>query len=199
MLVASIVIIIQAPKCPSPAPKNWWQKRPFYQISVKSFKDSNSDGNGDLNGVLEKADYLANTVGVGSIGLSPIMKNGDYKNVDESLGTLEDFKKLVAGMHEHEIKVVLELPSENSVEQTNALPDTLKFWLGLGVDGFRVSGTSKNGFTIFFTESDCFHKKKPNNSKQKRLILNGIFFQVCLPDTVLVAPKPMIWNKLWHF
>lgn len=142
MLVASIVIIIQAPKCPSPAPKNWWQKRPFYQISVKSFKDSNSDGNGDLNGVLEKADYLANTVGVGSIGLSPIMKNGDYKNVDESLGTMEDFKKLVAGMHEHEIKVVLELPSENSVEQTNALPDTLRFWLNLGVDGFRVSGMS---------------------------------------------------------
>ena len=142
MLVASIVIIIQAPKCPSPAPKNWWQKRPFYQISVKSFKDSNSDGNGDLNGVLEKADYLANTVGVGSIGLSPIMKDGDYQNVDESLGTLEDFKKLVAGMHEHEIKVILELPSENSVEQTNALPDTLKFWLDLGVDGFRVSGTS---------------------------------------------------------
>ena len=159
MLVASIVIIIQAPKCPSPAPKNWWQKRPFYQISVKSFKDSNSDGNGDLNGVLEKADYLANTVGVGSIGLSPIMKEGDYKNVDESLGTMEDFKKLVAGMHEHEIKVVLELPSENSVEQTNALPDTLRFWLDHGVDGFRVSGTSKNGFTIFCTESDCFHKK----------------------------------------
>jgi len=140
MLVASIVIIIQAPKCPSPAPKNWWQKRPFYQISVKSFKDSNSDGNGDLNGVLEKADYLANTVGVGSIGLSPIMKDGDYQNVDESLGTLEDFKKLVAGMHEHEIKVILELPSENSVEQTNALADTLRFWLDLGVDGFRVSG-----------------------------------------------------------
>lgn len=137
MLVASIVIIIQAPKCPSPAPKNWWQKRPFYQIEVKSFADSK-----DLNGVLEKADYLANTLGVGSIGLSPIMKDSDYQNVDENLGTLEDFKALVAGMQEHEIKVVLELPSENSVEQTNALPDTLKFWLGLGVDGFRVSGSS---------------------------------------------------------
>jgi len=142
MLVASVVIIIMAPKCPSPAPKNWWQKRPFYQISVKSFKDSDSDGNGDLNGVLEKADYLANTVGVGSIGLSPIMKDSDYQNVDESLGTLEDFKNLVAGMHEHEIKVILELPSENSVEQTNALADTLTFWLDLGVDGFRVSGMS---------------------------------------------------------
>lgn len=137
MLVASIVIIIQAPKCPSPAPKNWWQKRPFYQIEVKSFADSK-----DLNGVLEKADYLANTLGVGSIGLSPIMKDSDYQNVDENLGTLEDFKALVAGMQEHEIKVVLELPSENSVEQTNALPDTLKFWLDLGVDGFRVSGSS---------------------------------------------------------
>ena len=162
MLVASIVIIIQAPKCPSPAPKNWWQKRPFYQISVKSFKDSDSDGNGDLNGVLEKADYLANTVGVGSIGLSPIMKKSDYQNVDESLGTLEDFKNLVAGMHEHEIKVILELPLFliARFEQTDALADTLKFWLDLGVDGFRVSGTSKNGFTIFFYKIRLFKKNR---------------------------------------
>ena len=169
MLVASIVIIIQAPKCPSPAPKNWWQKRPFYQIEVKSFTDSK-----DLNGVLEKADYLANTLGVGSIGLSPIMKDSDYQNVDENLGTLEDFKALVAGMQEHEIKVVLELPSENSVEQTNALPDTLKFWLDLGVDGFRVSGTSKNGFTsCFFCQIKLFShtETKNDSSKQKRFIL----------------------------
>merc|ERR1712027_168300 len=53
---------------------------------------------GDLNGILEKADYLENEVGVGSIGLSPIFKSSDYKDIDEKFGTLDDFKKLVDGI-----------------------------------------------------------------------------------------------------
>merc|ERR1712110_1059481 len=59
MLVASIVIIIMAPKCPPPAPKQWWQKAPIYEVYVKSFKDSNGDGVGDIKGVTSKVDYLA--------------------------------------------------------------------------------------------------------------------------------------------
>ena len=50
MLVASIVIIIYAPKCPSPDPKQWWQKGPIYKVDIANFKDSNNDGTGDIKG-----------------------------------------------------------------------------------------------------------------------------------------------------
>jgi len=140
MLVTSIVIIIMAPKCPSPAPKSWWQKRPFYQIDVKSFRDSDGDGTGDLTGILDKVDYLDNNLGVGSVGLSPIFKNQDnYKTINEQFGTAEDFKKLVDGLHDREIKVVLDLFPTHSSTQAGELKNTMKFWLSQGADGFRVS------------------------------------------------------------
>jgi neutral and basic amino acid transporter 1 len=51
MLAAAIIIIVLAPKCP-PKPKlDWWQKSTVYQVFPKSFKDSNSDGIGDLKGM----------------------------------------------------------------------------------------------------------------------------------------------------
>ncbi len=100
MLVAAVVIIILAPKCPTPPPKQWWQKAPVYEVYVKSFKDSNGDGVGDLKGVESKLDYLKD-LGVGSVWLTPVYKspmkdNGydieDHKDIDPMFGTIRDFK-----------------------------------------------------------------------------------------------------------
>merc|ERR1711971_1014310 len=66
MLAASVVIIIYAPKCPSPEAKQWWQKGPVYKSSVGGFTDLNGDKVTDLKDEKENLDYLVGA-GVGSL------------------------------------------------------------------------------------------------------------------------------------
>ena len=68
MLVASIVIIIYAPKCPSPDPKQWWQKGPIYKVDIANFKDSNNDGTGDIKGITKFFSHLFITFRISSLG-----------------------------------------------------------------------------------------------------------------------------------
>lgn len=125
MLVASVVIIVMAPKCPTPAPKQWWQKGPVYEVYAKSFKDSDGDGVGDLKGLESKLDYLVD-LGVGSVRLSPVYKspmkdNGydvaDYVSIDPTFGTLHDFQELVAAMHERGLKLIMDFVPNHSSDQ----------------------------------------------------------------------------------
>ena len=88
-----------------------------YQIYPRSFADSNSDGYGDIEGIISKLDYLAD-LGVDVIWLSPIHQspqddNGydisDYQAIDPMFGTLEQFDRLVAGLHARGMKLVMDL------------------------------------------------------------------------------------------
>nr|WIF89144.1 alpha-amylase family glycosyl hydrolase [Acholeplasma laidlawii] len=81
----------------------WWMEAVGYQIYIKSFKDSNHDGIGDLNGITEKLDYL-HLLGVNLIWItpfydSPMDDNGydvrDYFKVSQEYGSLADFKALL--------------------------------------------------------------------------------------------------------
>jgi trehalose-6-phosphate hydrolase len=94
-----------------------FKKSTVYQIYPKSFYDTNGDGFGDLNGVMEKLDYLKN-LGIDYIWLTPFypspqVDNGydiaDYYNIDPSFGTLEDFKKLVEEAKERNIYIMLDM------------------------------------------------------------------------------------------
>ena len=95
----------------------WWKKSVVYQVYPKSFKDSNGDGIGDLNGVREKLPYLAK-LGVDVIWLNPIyaspqVDNGydisDYKAIEPTFGTMEDFDLLLKEAHEKGIKIIMDL------------------------------------------------------------------------------------------
>lgn len=88
-----------------------------YQIYPKSFKDSNGDGIGDINGVIEKLDYLKE-LGVDYIWLTPVYvspqkDNGydiaDYYNIDPRMGTMEDFDNLVVEAKKRNIEIMLDM------------------------------------------------------------------------------------------
>ncbi|XP_025411887.1 maltase A1-like [Sipha flava] len=103
----------------------WWQTDIIYQIYVRSFKDSNGDGIGDLNGVTEKVDYFK-SINVGAIWLSPIFKSpqddfgydiSNYKMIDPLFGTMADFDRLRDAFHNNGIKVILDfVPNHTSDE-----------------------------------------------------------------------------------
>ncbi|MDO8296879.1 MAG: alpha-amylase family glycosyl hydrolase [Caulobacter sp.] len=94
----------------------WWRGASVYQIYVRSFCDSNGDGQGDLPGVLSKLDYLAD-LGIDAIWLSPIHPSpnrdwgydvADYEAVHPDYGTMTDFEALLAAAHARGIRVILD-------------------------------------------------------------------------------------------
>ncbi|MEJ5309748.1 MAG: alpha-amylase family glycosyl hydrolase [Anaerolineae bacterium] len=102
----------------------WWNDTVFYEIFVRSFYDSNGDGIGDLNGLIEKLDYLndgdpttTNDLGITGIWLMPIMASPsyhgyditDYYTVNPQYGTNDDFKRLMAEAHKHGIYIIIDL------------------------------------------------------------------------------------------
>lgn len=95
----------------------WWKEAVVYQIYPRSFMDSNGDGVGDLNGITSRLDYLKE-LGVDVIWLSPIYQspnddNGydisDYRAIMKEFGTMEDFDRMIAGIHERGMRLVMDL------------------------------------------------------------------------------------------
>ncbi|WP_448916322.1 glycoside hydrolase family 13 protein [Eubacterium ramulus] len=103
----------------------WWKKSVVYQVYPKSFQDSNGDGYGDLNGIRQRLPYLKE-LGIDVIWLNPIyaspqVDNGydisDYKAIEPTLGTMEDFDALLAEAHEMEMKIILDLVVNHTSDQ----------------------------------------------------------------------------------
>jgi len=116
MLVASIAIIVYTPKCPSPEPKQWWQKGPVYKASVQDFPDTNNDGKGDLVGMKENADYLVKAW-VGTVYFSSLLNKHDLKTVAQDHGSMEDWKALVSALQDRNIRVMVEMDPTSTSEQ----------------------------------------------------------------------------------
>lgn len=94
-----------------------WKKSVVYQIYPKSFNDTTGNGEGDINGIIEKLDYIQ-YLGVDYIWSTPVYEspmndNGydisNYLKINERFGTLEDFETLISEAHKRDLKVMLDI------------------------------------------------------------------------------------------
>jgi alpha-glucosidase len=95
---------------------DWWKGAVIYQIYPRSFQDTNNDGIGDIQGIIERLDYIKN-LGVDAIWVSPFFKSpmkdfgydiSDYRDIDSIFGQLADFDELISEAHQRNIKVIID-------------------------------------------------------------------------------------------
>jgi oligo-1,6-glucosidase len=116
----------------------WWETAVVYQIYPRSFADSDGDGIGDLPGIAARLDYLAQ-LGVDVLWLSPVYPSpqddagydiSDYRGIDSTFGTLEDFDALLAAVHERGMRLVMDLVVNHTsdehawFQESRASPDS---------------------------------------------------------------------------
>jgi glycosidase len=114
------------------ASQAWWNGAVVYEVYVRSFRDSDADGHGDLRGLVEKLDYLndgdpatEDDLGIDAIWLMPIHPSPslhgydvtDYDGVNPAYGTAADFDRLVGECHRRGIRVVLDFVVNHSSDR----------------------------------------------------------------------------------
>jgi alpha-amylase len=127
LLIITIIFTVSVSAAPvqqSTGDFPWWNERVFYEVFVRAFEDSDGDGNGDLQGLISKLNYLndgdqttKNDLGVTGLWLMPVMQSPsyhgydvtDYEQIEADYGSNEDFKQLVAEAHERGMAVIVDM------------------------------------------------------------------------------------------
>lgn len=185
----------------------WWKGAVVYQIYPRSFQDSNGDGIGDLEGIRSRLDYLR-ALGVDVLWLSPIYRspqadNGydisDYRDIDPVFGTLEDFDRLLADVHERGMKLVMDLVVNHSsdehpwfVESRSSKDNPKRDWYiwRSARPGFEpgTPGAEPNNWASFFSGSawafdeatgeyylHLFHRKQPDLNWENPKVREAVY------------------------
>ena len=105
--------------------EEWWRGASLYEVYIRSFQDSDGDGEGDLPGLISRLDYLRD-LGIDAIWVSPFspspMKDGgydvaDYRGVDPRFGRIEDVRRLTEEAHARGLRVVIDQVYSHSSDQ----------------------------------------------------------------------------------
>ncbi|XP_018319883.2 maltase 1-like [Agrilus planipennis] len=140
----------------STAKDEWWKHATFYQVYPRTFKDSDGNGLGDLNGVISKLPHLVNA-GVNAAWFSPIFKSpgvdsgydiSDFRDIDEQFGTMSDFERLVQRAHELGLKIILDFVPNHTSDQ--------HVW-------FQLSKNKTEGYEDYYVWKDGYNSTTPPN------------------------------------
>ena len=105
--------------------RNWWKEGIIYQIYPRSFKDTSGNGVGDLQGIIQKLDYIE-SLGVTMVWLNPIYEspnddNGydisDYRAIMKEFGSMTDFDELLEGLHKRGMKFIMDVVVNHSSDE----------------------------------------------------------------------------------
>lgn len=114
--------------------KKWWHDKIVYQIYPQSFKDSNGDGLGDINGIIEKLDYLKE-LGVDILWLtpfftSPMIDNGydvaDFCDINPLFGSMEDMDKLISETKKRDMYIMIDIVANHTSHEHKWFKEALK-------------------------------------------------------------------------
>ena len=106
--------------------RDWWRQAVFYQVYPLSFADSDGDGFGDLSGIVSRLDYLATTLGIDAIWVSPFFKSpmadwgydiSDHTDVDPLFGSLAAAEWLIEEAHKRGIRVIFDYVMNHTSDQ----------------------------------------------------------------------------------
>ncbi|XP_002736787.2 putative alpha-glucosidase, partial [Saccoglossus kowalevskii] len=104
---------------------DWWQSNVIYQIYPLSFKDSDGNGTGDLNGITSRLDHFLD-INVHAIWLSPVYESpmadfgydiSNFTAIDPIFGTMDDFDEMIAAMHDRGLYLIMDYVINHSSDQ----------------------------------------------------------------------------------
>ncbi|MCY8488327.1 glycoside hydrolase family 13 protein [Bacillus atrophaeus] len=145
--------------------KAWWEEAVVYQIYPRSFKDSNGDGIGDINGIRSMLPYIkdlgADVIWICPVFDSPNADNGydirDYKKILTEFGTMDDLDSLLNEIHELGMKLIIDLVVNHTsdehpwfIESRSALNSEKRDWY-IWKDG--KNGKEPNNWESIFSGS----------------------------------------------
>ena len=175
--------------------RTWWKEGIVYQIYPRSFQDTSGNGIGDIQGIIQRLDYIK-SLGVDIIWLCPVYKspnddNGydisDYQNIMEEFGTMADFDQMLEGMHERDLKLVMDLVvnhtsdehfwfQESRKSRENPYRDYYHWWPA-------ENGKPPKRFSYFDVDGDAWKYDEPTDSYYLH------YFSVKQPDLKWENPK----------
>lgn len=174
MLVAAVLVVVYTPKCAFRPKQPFWEKEVVYQLDVEKFKDSNQDGHGDLQGIVNTIDYF-DQIGIKTLLLKSNILN-DEQNIKAEFGTMDDLKTLRTKLNEKDMHLIFDINSESYSHEKNqaTIGSLLKEYL----DGIRLIIVNKDDPNLNQTLDKTVEQSKKiakETFKPKFLAFSGPF------------------------